>query len=112
MAHAVRVGATSLRAPPGATDDAVQFDGLERTSTMAYRGSASLDERDARERPVARLPRHEGEQSLAAGDGAEAIPARCRRARIPGGWRELVVRLRGIRKAIRGAGPSAAGDGC
>ena len=35
MAHAVRVRATSLRAPPGATDDAVQFDGLERMSTMA-----------------------------------------------------------------------------
>ena len=35
MAHAVCVRATSLRAPPGATDDAVQFDGLERMSTMA-----------------------------------------------------------------------------
>ena len=38
MGHAVRVRATSLRAAPGATDDAVQFDGLERMSSMAYRG--------------------------------------------------------------------------
>jgi hypothetical protein len=37
MAHAVRVRATSLRAPPGATDD-VQFAGLERMSTRRTGG--------------------------------------------------------------------------
>jgi hypothetical protein len=57
MAHAVRVRATSLRAAPGAMDGAVQFDGLERVSTMAYRGSASrlMSAMLARERAVATL---------------------------------------------------------
>ena len=67
MAYAVRVGATSLRAPPGATDD-VQFDGLKRMSAVAYRDLHTLASG-----PVARLPRHEGELSLEAGDGAYSI---------------------------------------
>jgi hypothetical protein len=53
MVHAVRVRDTSLRTVPGATDDVVRFDGLERMSTGVPGSAVGLMERDTRERAVA-----------------------------------------------------------
>jgi hypothetical protein len=53
MVHAVRVRDTSLRTVPGATDDVVRFDGLERMSTGVPGSVVGLMERDTRERAVA-----------------------------------------------------------